>query len=108
MPSGVFLNRKNLEPAIQQGQVSVATIDDKVRRILRTAIRFGWLDRDQTDLSIPRFNQEGRSVALGAAREGQVLLKNAGGLLPLNKGKIKSIAIIGPNAYPAVPVGGGS
>src|SRR5438477_3980293 len=108
MPSGVFLNRKNLEPAIQQGQVSVATIDDKVRRILRTAVRFGWLDRDQTDYSIPRFNMLGREVALEAAREGMVLLKNDSSLLPLDKTKIKSIAVIGPDAYPAVPDGGGS
>ena len=108
MPSALFMNRQTLLPAIQQGKVTVATIDDKVRRILRTAIRFGWLDRDQTDLSIPRFNQQARSVALAAAREGQVLLKNEGGLLPLSKGKLRSIAIIGPNAYPAVPVGGGS
>jgi beta-glucosidase len=108
MPSGVFMNRQTLLPAIQQGKVAVATIDDKVRRILRTAIRFGWLDREQTDFSIPRYNQQGRSVALAAALESQVLLKNEGGLLPLKKGKIKSIAIIGPDAYPAVPVGGGS
>lgn len=108
MPAGAFMNRKTLLPAIEQGKVTVATIDEKVRRILRTAIRFGWLDRDQTDFSIPRYNQQGRSVALAAAREGQVLLKNAGGLLPLNKGKVRSIAVIGPNAYPAVPVGGGS
>src|SRR5947199_6713512 len=40
MPSGVFMNRKNLEPAIQQGKVSAVTIDDKIRRILRTAVRF--------------------------------------------------------------------
>jgi beta-glucosidase len=108
MPSGVFLNRTNLEPAIQQGKVSVATIDDKIRRILRTAVRFGWLDRDQTDYSIPRFNMQGRQVALQSAREGIVLLKNDGNLLPLDKTKIKSIAVIGPDAYPAVPVGGGS
>jgi beta-glucosidase len=108
MPAGVFMNRQTLLPAIQQGKVTVATIDDKVRRILRTAIRFGWFDRDQTDFSIPRYNQQGRSVALAAALESQVLLKNEGGLLPLKKGKIRSIAIIGPDAYPAVPVGGGS
>src|SRR5438445_2800481 len=108
MPSGVFLNRKNLEPAIQQGKVSVATIDDKVRRILRTAVRFGWLDRDQTEYSIPRFNVQGRQVALQSAREGMVLLKNDSNLLPLDKTKIKSIAVIGPDAYPAVPDGGGS
>jgi beta-glucosidase len=108
MPAGAFMNRQTLLPAIQQGKVTVATIDDKVRRILRTAIRFGWLDRDQTDLSIPRYNQQGRNAALTAARESQVLLKNDGGLLPLNKRKIRSIAVIGPDAYPAVPVGGGS
>src|SRR5215469_8670004 len=49
MPSGIFMNFRNLQPAIDRGQVSLATIDDKVRRILRTAARFGWLDRDQTD-----------------------------------------------------------
>jgi beta-glucosidase len=108
MPSGAFMNRQTLLPAIQQGKVTTATIDDKVRRILRTAIRFGWLDRDQTDASIPRYNQQGRSVALETARESQVLLKNDGGLLPLNQAKIRSIAVVGPDAYPAVPVGGGS
>ena len=108
MPSGKYLNKQNLLPAIEQGTVSMSTIDDKVRRILRTAVQFGWLERDQTDFSIPRYNQQGRRVALDAARESLVLLKNDGNLLPLNKSKIKSIAIIGPCAYPAIPVGGGS
>src|SRR6266481_5647583 len=66
MPSGRYMNRKILLPAIQEGKVSVATIDDKVRRILRTAIQFGWLDRDQLDASIPRYNQPGRLTALQA------------------------------------------
>src|SRR5437773_7919798 len=70
MPSGLHMNPQTLKPAIEQGKVSVATIDDKVRRILRTAVRFGWLDRDQTGLSIPRYNLEGRHVALNSAREG--------------------------------------
>jgi beta-glucosidase len=108
MPAGLHMNRETLLPAVQQGTVSAATIDDHVRRILRTAVRFGWLDRDQTDESIPRFNQQGRSVALDAAREGLVLLKNDGGLLPLDKGKIKSVLVVGPDAYPGVPIGGGS
>ncbi len=108
MPSGAHMNRQNLMPAIQEGKVTTATIDDKVRRILRTALRFGWLDRDQTDATIPRFNQQGRQVALDAARESMVLLKNDGALLPLDKKKVKSVAVIGPLAYPASPVGGGS
>src|SRR5437588_1079734 len=108
MPWGAHMNRQTLLPAIEQNKVSVATIDEHVRRILRTAIRFGWLDREQLDPAIPRFNQQGRQAALQAAREGMVLLKNDGNLLPLNRGRIKSILVVGPDAYPAVPVGGGS
>jgi beta-glucosidase len=108
MPSGKFMNRATLLPAIKSGKVSEATIDDKVHRILRTAMRFGWLDREQTDLSIPLLNAPGGKVALEAARSGMVLLKNDGNLLPLDKTKIKSIAVIGPDAYPAQVVGGGS
>jgi beta-glucosidase len=108
MPSGVFMNRATLMPAVRDGQVSAAMIDDKVRRILRLAVRSHWLDRDQTDLSVPRYNLDGRRVALDAACEGMVLLKNDGNALPLNKHAIKTVAVIGPDAYPAVPVGGGS
>ncbi|MGH9687093.1 MAG: beta-glucosidase H [Candidatus Acidiferrales bacterium] len=108
MPSGAFMNRTTLLPAIRDGRVSVATINEKVRRILRLAITFHWLDRPQTDLSIPRYNLRGSAVALKASIEGMVLLKNEGKLLPLDPHKIKSIAVIGPDAYPAVPVGGGS
>jgi beta-glucosidase len=108
MPSGKFMNRKTLLPAIHSGKVKEATIDDKVRRILRTAIQFGWLDRDQTDTSIPLFNVKGKEIALEAARSAMVLLKNDGNLLPLDKGRIKSIALIGPDAYPTPTGGGGS
>jgi beta-glucosidase len=108
MPGPAHMNRKELLPAVEKGEVSTATIDDKVRRILRTAIRFGWLDREQTDYSIPRYNLAGREAALNAARESLVLLKNDGNLLPLSKSKTKSILVVGPDAYPAVPVGGGS
>jgi beta-glucosidase len=108
MPSGKFMNRATLLPAVQAGKVSETTIDDKVRRILRRAIQFGWLDRDQTDSSIPLSNPEGKQVALEAARSGMVLLKNESNLLPLDKTRIKSLAVIGPGAYPGQPVGGGS
>jgi beta-glucosidase len=108
MPGPAFMNRRTLMPAVEQGKVSVATIDEHVRRILRTAARFGWLDREQTEPAIPRFNQTGRQAALQAAREGMVLLKNEGSLLPLDRRKLKSVLVVGPDAYPAVPVGGGS
>jgi len=108
MPSGRYMNRETLLPAIQSGKVSQAVIDDHVRRILRDAIRFGFLDREQTQIGIPRLNPEGQKVSLEAARESFVLLKNEGSILPLNKQTTKTIAVIGPDAFPAQPDGGGS
>lgn len=110
MPAPTFMNRDALLPALKEGKISGATIDDKVRRILRKSIEFGFLDRPQTDNGIPTYSQEGRQVALEEARGSMVLLKNSGNLLPLdeNKFKLKTIAVIGPDAYPAVVSGGGS
>jgi beta-glucosidase len=108
MPSASFMSPRTLIPAIQRGQVSMAAIDDKVRRILRMAIQFGFYDREQTDTSIPLYDLHNREVALEEARSGMVLLKNEGHLLPLDRKKIKTIAVLGPNAYPAVIGGGGS
>src|SRR5579859_1122075 len=108
MPYGKFMNRNTLLPAIREGKLSAATLDDKIRRILRKAIQFGFLDHDQTDLTIPRYDQQARQLALEAAKESMVLLKNEGNLLPLDKSKIKSIAVFGPDGYPAIPGGGGS
>jgi beta-glucosidase len=108
MPSGSFMNRRALLPALQKNLVSMQTIDEKVRRILRVAVRFGWLDGSASDDSIPLYDQVSNEVALQSARESMVLLKNERAILPLNKDAIKSVLIVGPNAYPAVPVGGGS
>ncbi len=108
MPSGEFMNRATLLPALQAGQVTQATIDDKVRRIVRTAVVFGFLDREQQEPGIPRYNEDDRAVALQGAEESLVLLKNEGGLLPLDPAATKTIAVIGPNAHPSVPVAGGS
>ncbi|MDP9339233.1 MAG: glycoside hydrolase family 3 C-terminal domain-containing protein [Acidobacteriota bacterium] len=108
MPSGAFMNLQNLGPAIQHGEVSVATIDDKVRRILRKAVEFGFYDREQADRTIPLYSQDGINVSLEEARSGIVLLKNDNSLLPLDSKKIKTIAVLGPDAYPAVVGGGGS
>jgi beta-glucosidase len=108
MPKGKFMNRENLLPAVRDGRVKEASIDEKVRRILLTAAHMGWLDRDQTDLSLSKYSEPNRQVTLEAARQSMVLLKNDGPLLPLDKSKIKSILVVGPDAYPAEPVGGGS
>jgi len=108
MPAPTFMNREVLLPALNQGAMRVSILDDKVRRTLRKAIEFGFLDQPQTDIAIPTYSQEGRQVALEMARGGMVLLKNSGNLLPLDETKLKTIAVIGPDAYPAVISGWGS
>lgn len=60
------------------------------------------------DISLSTYNGENHAVALDLAREDIVLLKNEGKLLPLEKSAVKSILVVGPDAYPGVAVGGGS
>jgi beta-glucosidase len=108
MPDNKFFNRASLLPALKDGKVSTADLDDKVRRILRVAVRFGWLDREQMDIAIPRYNQIGRLIALRGALESAVLLKNDHNLLPLDRTKQTRIAVLGPNAWPTPTTGGGS
>jgi beta-glucosidase len=108
MPWAEHMNRPTLLPAIQDGRVSVATIDDKVRRILRLAFRFGFLNRDQRDITVPLNNPDAAKVALRSALEGMVLLKNDGHLLPLDAHHMRAVAVIGPDAWPARPSAGGS
>src|SRR5579864_1860294 len=72
MPAGTHMNRATLLPALQSGQVTKAVIDDKVRRILRQAIQFGWLDRPQTETSISLYNLAGKDLALQTSRASMV------------------------------------
>lgn len=108
MPSGRYMNKAKLLPAIQSGQVKESTIDDKVSRILRIIFRFGFFDTPQLDNSIPLDNPDASQVALELARGGIVLLKNEKNLLPLNAGSIKKLAVIGPNANSYIAGGGSS
>jgi|CZKL01.1.fsa_nt_gi beta-glucosidase len=108
MPSPRFMNAKTLLPAVKAGTVKESTIDDKVLRLLRTELRYGFTDRPQFDPSNSTYSLADRAVALQGARESLTLLKNENHLLPLDPAKIKTMAIIGPDAWPAVPGGGGS
>lgn len=101
---------------IQKGLVSMDALDKAVRNILRVKFVSGIFDHPYTD--IDRMQQlinceEHKELALKAAHEAMVLLKNDNGLLPLDSNKIKKLAIIGPNAadihlggYSAIPMKG--
>jgi beta-glucosidase len=108
MPSGRFMNAKGLLPAIKAGTVQESTIDDKILRILRTELRYGFTDRPQFNPANSSYSIADREVALKGALESLTLLKNDGHLLPLDLSKIKTMAVIGPAAWPAMPGGGGS
>ncbi len=108
MPSPKFMNAKNLLAAVQSGQVQESTIDHKIMRLLRTELRYGFTTRPQFDPADSTFSVVDRAAALKGALESITLLKNEGDLLPLNPAKIKTIAVIGPDAWPAIPGGGGS
>jgi beta-glucosidase len=108
MPSPRFMNELTLVAAVKNGTVKEATIDDKVLRLFRVALRYGWLDRPQFDPAYSTYSMADREVALKGALESITLLKNEGHTLPLDASKVKTIAIIGPDAWPAVVGGGGS
>jgi len=108
MPFGQFMNELTLVAAVKDGKVNESVIDDKIRRLLRVGYRFGWMAQDPLDESVSRYSQQGRQAALQGAREGIVLLKNANNVLPLDPGKVRTIAVIGPDAFPGSPTAGGS
>ena len=91
--------------AIRNGNVSIKTLDDKARRILRLIFRTS-MNRNSPWGSFG--TPEHAEVARNIAEEGIVLLKNNGDILPLNQKSIKNIAVIGENATKRLTVGGGS
>ncbi|WP_300956711.1 glycoside hydrolase family 3 N-terminal domain-containing protein [Muribaculum intestinale] len=87
-----------LKELVNEGRVSQERIDDAARRVLRLKYRLGLFDtpntypKDYADFACDRHEQ----VALQAAEESEILLKNNGGILPLKKGT--KILLTGPNA----------
>jgi len=93
MGGGTYYSQA-LKAAVENGQVSMATLNEHVRRILVTMFRFGLFDKDQsgswtTDVR----TAEHAAFSREAAEQGSALLKNEHGLLPLSNAS--SIAVIG-------------
>ena len=87
-----------LKELVQEGEVPMSRIDDAVARVLRLKYRLGLFDKPYWSTEdYPKFGSKAfADVALQAAEESEVLLKNEGGILPLAKGK--KILLAGPNA----------
>jgi beta-glucosidase len=104
--AGCDLNCGNTYPALREavdkGLIDEATVDRAVKRLFTARFRLGMFDPPEQVpyAQIPyslNDSPEHHALALRAARESIVLLKNDGDLLPLRK-DVRSIAIIGPNA----------
>ncbi|WP_108249188.1 glycoside hydrolase family 3 protein [Planctomonas deserti] len=108
-PAGNYFGQSLIE-SVKAGRVSMATIDDKVHRVLRTMFEFGSFDTPVAVTALPEAADG--AVARRVAEAGTVLLKNGAAtgaktpLLPLSS-SIKSLAVIGADAD-ALAVGGGS
>jgi beta-glucosidase len=85
---------------VKEGRVPMELIDRAVRRMLELKFRIGLFEHPYVDVSHAKHvmhSKEHQQLALDAAREGIVLLKNENNRLPLRK-DLKSVAVIGPNA----------
>lgn len=91
-----------LRELVTEGTLPMSVIDERVRDILRVKFLVGLFDHPyQNDYEAADREVDGpanNEVALRASRESIVLLKNEGNLLPLDKDKIRTLAVVGPNA----------
>ncbi len=92
---------------VREGAVPQARIDEAVRRILLVKFELGLFDNAMPDASlISRIGRpESRQLALQAARESMTLLKNDGGMLPLDKSR--KVLVTGPTADSLVALNNG-
>jgi beta-glucosidase len=86
--------------AVKKGYTSLANINKAVLDVLKMKFRLGLFERPYIDVSHTDVvgSDAHRALALKAACQSIVLLKNDGGILPFDRKKYKRIAIIGPNA----------
>lgn len=92
---------RTLAEQVKQGKVPEGELDRAVARILTTKFRLGLFEHPYADPDTAARvinSPEHQKLALKAAQEAIVLLKNRGNLLPFDLKKIKTIAVIGPNA----------
>ena len=99
-----------LQTAVQDGQVSMATLNDMVSRILTEMFRFNEFNNPPTGSTTATVTTTAhQAVSTAVAEAGTVLLKNSGGTLPLKAAGGGNVAVIGPAASASpTDTGGGS
>ncbi len=102
-----FFFGDSLLALVRRGRVPEAVLDDKVRRLLRVMYATHVPDKSQRPAG-SRNTAAHQATARQVAEEAVVLLKNFGDFLPLQKDKLKRVAVIGANATRLNAYGGGS
>lgn len=108
MPGPAKYYGRLLMEAAHNWQIEEPDIDDSARRILRIILRSGMMDKPGNQEAGSANTPEHQALARELAEEAITLLKNDGNFLPLDLNKVKSIAVIGPNAAEGRIGGGGS
>ncbi|MEN8118649.1 MAG: glycoside hydrolase family 3 C-terminal domain-containing protein, partial [Bacteroidota bacterium] len=98
----------DIQKAMKAGLIDSVGINEAARRYLRSIVKTGVLDIPRKELPSEHDTPLHHKIAREVAEGGIVLLKNKGGILPLDKDKIKNIGVFGPNAEEARLGGGGS
>lgn len=94
MPQGYYFLPFRIKRALKRGEISIDMINESIRRILRIKMKFGFIGR-QHHQKIDIDWKAHAELALESARKSMVLLKNERNVLPLERNRIKTIAIIG-------------
>jgi beta-glucosidase len=106
MPKGEQYSPAAIRDALAKREIEPAHLDELVRRQLRVIAALH-LDEDASERPEATDTLEHRALNREAARSGFVLLKNDGGILPLERAKLRRIAVVGPRGG-IVDGGGGS
>ncbi len=107
MPNGKYMSRENVIEAINEGRMKESKVDEKVRRMLRSMFAMNLFENEVPPGGAVH-TSEHLDLARRVAEAGIVLLKNEDQILPIDTGKLTSIAVLGPNAGILRTGGGGS
>jgi len=91
-------DNSTLRDALKNGSITEATVTAAARRVLYEMDRFGYLDGKQKHSVTAQDIEANAAVIRKTAADAAVLLKNEGGILPINPAALNTVALIGPTA----------
>jgi beta-glucosidase len=108
MPSGKWISEARVKQAMAAGELAEEDLDAMLQPLLRTLFRAGVYDRPQVDREARMHSQDQIELSQRAAEGAITLLKNEGGLLPLDMPASSRIVVMGRTVDPTPTGGGGS